>query len=163
MSSSASPRVTRFQHKPRIILILFLLAKPSLQAEGCLIEYNTDYYGNDIVNKVAETRQACADLCATTPDGLFWTFHTVHKTCFVKSSSSGRKTNQDFWISGNRKCGKIGDQNLLGLFSGIGVLSLLLIGVAVFIYKVKPDMRSIFKCLHMTDVEKSEINIIFKK
>ena len=35
MSSSASPRVTRFQHKPRIILILFLLAKPSLQAEGC--------------------------------------------------------------------------------------------------------------------------------
>ena len=70
---------------------------------GCLIEYNTDYFGNDIVNKVVETRQACADLCASTPDGLFWTFNTVHKKCHVKSSSSGRKTNQAS-ISGNRKC-----------------------------------------------------------
>ena len=72
------------------------------------------------------------------------------------------------------------------------LLLLLLIGVAVFIYKVKskararartrnpiyenvenekeaedknpqPDMWSIFKCLHMTDVEKSEISVIFKK
>ena len=74
---------------------------------GCFIEYNIDYRGNDIVNMVVDTHQACADFCASTPGGLFWTFG-VDMWCYIKSSSSGRKTNQET-TSGNRKCGKIGN------------------------------------------------------
>jgi len=70
---------------------------------GCLIENNIVYWGNDIANKIVETSQACADFCASTPGGLFWTFDTKTKRCYVKSSDSGRKTRQDR-ISGNRKC-----------------------------------------------------------
>merc|ERR1712130_802515 len=75
---------------------------------GCLIENNIVYWGNDIANKIVETSQACADFCASTPGGLFWTFDTKTKRCYVKSSDSGRKTRQDR-ISGNRKCGGGGD------------------------------------------------------
>ena len=74
------------------------------------MEYNISYFGNDIVNRtVKETHQACADFCASTPGGLFWTFlfgrsDAYNKKCYVKSSSSGRKIQQNR-ISGNRECG----------------------------------------------------------
>ena len=78
---------------------------------GCLVENNIVYWGNDIVNNFVETHQACADLCASTPGGLFWTF-TEDKLCYVKSSSSGKKTKQDR-ISGNRECKLICKKDLI--------------------------------------------------
>merc|ERR1712061_945539 len=44
---------------------------------------------------------------ASIPGGLFWTFNKNTKTCNVKSSNSGRRTD---WraVSGNRKCGITG-------------------------------------------------------
>ena len=71
---------------------------------GCLILQNTDFYGNDLVRKVVETQQACADFCLSTQDGHFWTWEPKSKHCFVKSSSSGRR-NHAVAVSGNRKCG----------------------------------------------------------
>ena len=51
--------------------------------------------------------QACADLCASTSGGLFWTYHTHTKKCYVKTSSSGRTTHETA-VSGNRECASAG-------------------------------------------------------
>ena len=51
------------------------------------------------------------------PGGLFWTFNKNTKTCNVKSSSSGRRTD---WraVSGNRKCGITGKKIYISLLQG---------------------------------------------
>ena len=78
---------------------------------GCSTEKNIDYHGNDISGKVVlESMQACADLCASTPGGLFWTYSPTNKHCYVKSSNSGRTANAHS-VSGNRECGSEGEKN----------------------------------------------------
>ena len=71
---------------------------------GCVTEQNIDYNGNDIANQVLESMQACADLCASTPGGLFWTYLPTDKSCYVKSSNSRRMAHA-LAVSGNRECG----------------------------------------------------------
>jgi len=73
---------------------------------GCRIEDNMNYFGNDIMfGKKVESLQACADLCSSTPGGLFWTWHeNGDKFCWVKSSNSGRRQ-QDGTVSGTKECG----------------------------------------------------------
>jgi len=89
--------------------------QPAATSLGCRIEDGKDYLGNDIHHKQVETLQACADLCASTPGGLFWTWNMGKKKCFVKTSDSGRKQYPGA-VSGNRECGDqaaaapIGDQ-----------------------------------------------------
>ena len=76
---------------------------------GCVTEQNIDYNGNDIANQVLESVQACADLCASTPGGLFWTYSPTNKHCYIKSSNSGRTANAHS-VSGNRECGSEGEK-----------------------------------------------------
>ena len=68
------------------------------------METNVDYSGADILNKSGvETQYMCAELCALTDGGLFWTYAVEDKQCYVKGSASGR-TNRDGYISGNIDC-----------------------------------------------------------
>ena len=75
---------------------------------GCIIEEDIDYSGNDIkpdgYRKIMESQQACADVCKTIMNGRFWSWSSRDKLCYVKSSSSGRKSRSGF-VSGNRECG----------------------------------------------------------
>ena len=71
---------------------------------GCTIEEETDYGGNDIIDKVMESYQACADFCKTIAGAPFWTWNMGSKRCYVKSSSSGRRSHIEA-VSGNRACG----------------------------------------------------------
>ena len=58
-----------------------------------------------------ETAQACAEYCASSKEGLFWTFNNPSfysgwTTCQVFSSISGREGNSGgCGISGSRECG----------------------------------------------------------
>ena len=74
---------------------------------GCIIEEATDYLGHDIPwkRKRTENQQECADFSASTPGGHFWTWNKGTKTCYVKSSNSGKRT-VGHAVSGNSKCGK---------------------------------------------------------
>ena len=68
------------------------------------METNVDYSGADILNKSGvETQYVCAELCALTEGGLFWTYAVEDKQCYVKGSASGR-TNREGHISGNIDC-----------------------------------------------------------
>ena len=59
------------------------------------METNVDYSGADILNKSGvETQYMCAELCALTDGGLFWTYAVEDKKCYVKGSASGR-TNRE--------------------------------------------------------------------
>ena len=90
-----------------IMLPNYLLVGVKLTAKiiaGCTIEEDIDYHGNDINDKVVGSSQACADFCASTTDGKYWTWNRGDKRCFVKTSKSGR-TNKAMTVSGNRGCG----------------------------------------------------------
>ena len=70
---------------------------------GCTIEQDTNFYGNDIIFEETETSEACADLCASTAGGLFWTW-VEGSGCWVKNSDSGRR-HLSGAVSGNKQCG----------------------------------------------------------
>ena len=73
---------------------------------GCIIEYNTEYVGNDIDSRHVPTQEACSVFCASTPGGLFWTWAS-DGVCWVKSSDSGRREKPGSTsVSGNAQCGK---------------------------------------------------------
>ena len=68
---------TCFGGQLNIETALFVLLLSELQSNflpGCIIEQDTDFYGNDIINEETETSEACADFCASTSGGLFWTW-----------------------------------------------------------------------------------------
>ena len=70
-----------------------------------MIEKKTDYNGHDIkMSKKKKNQQECADFSASTPGGHFWTWHKTSKTCFVKSSNSGKYA-VGHAVSGTRECG----------------------------------------------------------
>ena len=76
---------------------------------GCIIEENTDYSGNDILNngeswRIMESQRACVDYCKTIAGAPFWKWDSGTKKCSIKSSSSGR-TSVAGAVSGNRECG----------------------------------------------------------
>ena len=80
-------------------------------SSGCIQEYNSDYYGHDIVERLAlASPQACAERCVSVEGGLFWTYSHNSKNCYVKNSDSGRRL-EGTWedevplVSGTRTCG----------------------------------------------------------
>ena len=77
-----------------------------LSLAGCLLESDVTYVGFNIPrsDKEVENQQACAELCASTSGGLFWTYIVSQKRCFVKSSDSDRR-DKNGRVSGNRDCG----------------------------------------------------------
>merc|ERR1712037_432050 len=94
---------------PSSIMILFgllFLSAVSAQNEGCIKEEYTDYNARDIVEqKTLENPQACAEHCAATEGGLFWTFSLNSKTCHVKNSAHNSRRGIMYTVSGNRACG----------------------------------------------------------
>ena len=76
-----------------------------LSVSGCIKEEDINYNGHDIGQpKKLESHQACIEHCVSVEEGLFWTYSFTTKTCYIKSSDSGRKSLQSV-VSGNRACG----------------------------------------------------------
>ena len=71
---------------------------------GCIIEEDISYDGNDIIDKVMESQQDCADFSKTILGGNFWTWNLGDKRCWVKTTSAGWRT-RGGRVSGNRVCG----------------------------------------------------------
>ena len=72
---------------------------------GCFIETDISYWGSDILSRGSiENQDECAQLCASTDGGLFWTYIVGDKQCYVKGSAEGR-TSLAGRISGNVACG----------------------------------------------------------
>ena len=71
---------------------------------GCIIEEDISYDGNDIIDKVMESQQDCADFSKTIMGGNFWTWNSGDKRCWVKTSSAGWRSRGNR-VSGNRACG----------------------------------------------------------
>ena len=87
------------------LFFLFFTVHYSNFLTGCLIENNVAYNSFDIWNGEVENQQACADLSASTSGGLFWTYQTDSKLCFIKSSDSGRVAMENR-VSGHSDCGQ---------------------------------------------------------
>ena len=78
---------------------------------GCTIELGINYYdrNENILRQAVTSQQACADLCASTAGGHFWTWNKDgNKLCNVKRSDSGRVSDAKV-VSGNRHCGSVGE------------------------------------------------------
>ena len=83
----------------------------------CVIEEKMTYFGYniDIGGKgkyggtVVENKEACAKLSFSTKGAKFWSYLPVEKLCWVKTSKKGRKPHPTA-VSGNRACGKPGNQ-----------------------------------------------------
>merc|ERR1711909_55125 len=73
---------------------------------GCVIEEGMDYKDKPIKSETTEDEEECADLSATTPEGLFWTWNKKNKKCFVKKAK-GKQVKVDHAVGGNRECGCI--------------------------------------------------------
>ena len=72
----------------------------------CQIDQETDYTGTDLASIGVGSQQECADLCASTKNGLVWTW--IYGYCYIKSSISGKINNPNA-VSGNYKCGSGGN------------------------------------------------------
>ena len=71
---------------------------------GCIKEINTTYAGNTTEQTKLESPQACVERCVSVEGGLFWTYDFTNNYCYVKSSDSGRHTQEGF-VSGTQACG----------------------------------------------------------
>ena len=72
---------------------------------GCNKEGNIFFFGNDIGERLTlESPQACAEHSVSVEGGLFWSYDFANNYCYVKSSDSGRHT-QELLVSGTRACG----------------------------------------------------------
>ena len=81
------------------------MPRPRYMIPDCTVEYDIDYDRNDIKNRPGvETSKACADLCASTDGGLFWSWNSADGWCWVKHSDTGRKHLAGY-VSGNKQCG----------------------------------------------------------
>ena len=95
---------------PRSVLLtskVILIVKIWFQVSfvGCFIETDISYWGSDILSRGSiENQDECAELCASTDGGLFWTYIVGDKQCYVKGSAEGR-TSLAGRISGNVACG----------------------------------------------------------
>jgi len=97
------------------------LSFQSLPTPGCRIEEDTNYFGSDIRNGsvAVKSLQACADLCASLPGELFWTFRKSDNHCWIKYSDSGRRHQHGF-VSGTKQCGKKRPQSVYCGFNMCG-------------------------------------------
>ena len=59
---------------------------------------------------VVENKEACAKLSFSTKGAKFWSYLKTKKLCWVKTSKKGRRPSDDTVVSGNRACGKPGNQ-----------------------------------------------------
>ena len=83
----------------------------------CVIEEKMTYTGYNIDiggkgkygGKVVESREACAKLCFSTEGAKYWSYSPAGKLCWVKTSKNGRRPHATV-VSGNRVCGKPGNQ-----------------------------------------------------
>ena len=83
----------------------------------CMIEEKMTYmgYNIDIGGKgkyggtVVENKEACAKLSFSTKGAKFWSYLPAKKLYWVKTSKKGRRSH-DTVVSGNRACGKPGNQ-----------------------------------------------------
>ena len=98
---------------PLLVFVLFYISFSTSESE-CLTEEKITYYGHNIKidgekgTKVAN-QEACARLSFSTKGAKFWSYVPDKKLCYVKSSKSGRRPHPTV-VSGNRECGKGGNQ-----------------------------------------------------
>jgi len=75
-----------------------------LSVIGCIVQGDTAYIGNDIVRKIVSGLKACADFCAETVGGKYWSFDRNTNLCYVKSSNNPAVASSHD-VSGNVACG----------------------------------------------------------
>ena len=77
-------------------------------SSGCVIEDQMNYKIHNLDNvtnpTTQESAQACAEHCAASEGGRFWTYNKENKACWLKTSDS-KKKKQANAISGSRACG----------------------------------------------------------
>ena len=87
----------------------------SLFLESCAYEQDTEYCGNDVINKPLEnvaSNEACQLLCQKNDQCNFWTFAADgRKKCWLKSSDAGRRSLRGL-ASGPKFCSKLNFQVL---------------------------------------------------
>lgn len=79
----------------------FLLWQISLLFTECLM-YETDLYGNDIGQSDLDLIP-CQESCSTDVNCNFWSYDTINRICYRKSSDSGKEVRRGF-ISGSKDC-----------------------------------------------------------
>jgi len=90
---------------PQMLFLGLLFSGVAAQGFGCVKEEYIQYDGQDVLEEVTlESPQACADRCASSEEGLFWTFGLNSKACQVKKSLQGRRGIM-YTVSGTRNCG----------------------------------------------------------
>jgi len=70
----------------------------------CMWEDSVDYLGNDVGMTKSENSMRCSEECYRNPSCKFWTFDTIRKNCWQKSSDGNRR-GLSFTISGSKSCG----------------------------------------------------------
>ena len=64
-------------------------------------------FEEEIRMETVKNQDECANICAATKGGLFWTYQDEIKRCFVKTAVSEKVSDNQF-VSGNRACGLTG-------------------------------------------------------
>ena len=80
-----------------------------MKLSGCVIEDQVNYAvhnldGDNQVPTTQESQQTCAEHCASTEGGRYWTYNKNNKECWIKTKDSDRRYHADV-ISGSRACG----------------------------------------------------------
>jgi len=78
-----------------------------IRPNGCTVEWGIDYDGNSISGHrgyAVKDMEQCMDDCAALEQCNVWTYHPRSSSCWLKTSSSGRKA-ADYAISGAKMCG----------------------------------------------------------
>ena len=73
------------------------------------VAIGTEGLGDAVDPKEVKDEQECARLASNKTVGLFWTFDTNQKICHMKKTD-GQKRPLEGWVTGNRECGLL-DQN----------------------------------------------------
>ena len=98
---------------PLLVFVLFYISFSTSESE-CLTEEKITYFGHNIKiggkkGTKVENQEACARLSFSTKGAKFWSYLPAGKFCFVKYSKNGRRSHPTV-VSGNRECGKSGNQ-----------------------------------------------------
>lgn len=62
------------------------IVTPITKQYGCFIEYNINYFGNDLVGSYVTSPSDCCNLCGQTTSCLVWSYTTDTKFCFLKNT-----------------------------------------------------------------------------
>ena len=96
-----------------------------MKLSGCVIEDQVNYAvhnldGDNQVPTTQESQQTCAEHCASTEGGRYWTYNKNNKECWIKTKDSDRRYKAEA-ISGSRACG-LSNRTISARLTSVAVL-----------------------------------------